>query len=225
MKLLSTCLACTVLMAMNLTANAATISSGDVTTNLDGTLFVDDAAPGGTDATKHDGDPFNPQRNFDLNGDGLIGAPGVPGTITIQGFGFATSGATAANDAASVTLTFTYLGANENVGGGDDIVIGTETVNYDFTVGGEYFVNLDTDPSAFIDGLGDRFRISISPDDLDGGLQESLRIKQVGPGGLMFETGGGIKFSVSGTFVPVPEPTSALLVLSGLVGLGVVCRR
>lgn len=183
------------------TTSAATISLGDPTTELDGDLFIDDTSTGGGDTVNPPPPAFNPSRFFDL--DGLAGAPGVPGTVTIQGFGIATNNNAAQNSAESVTLTFTYLGANEAVGGGDDLVIGSETVLWNDPSGpagwngaGTYFVNLDTDPSLFIDGLGERFRITIAPNN------GSVRFKQA--------TGIGIKLSVSGTFVAIPEPSSLL---------------
>lgn len=197
----------------------AVISIGDVTANLDNTIFFDDARTGGGDATVQEGNTLVVNRFLDFDGNGAIAAPGVAGVVTIESFGFATSGAAAANDATQVDLTFIYLGQNENFGGGDDVLIGTERVDYNHTGGGEYFVDLDTDPSAMIDGLGSRFRIEVAPVDLDGGLQESIRFKTRPAAEQSFGHQGAV-MSLSGTFVAVPEP-SALVALSVLAVCGV----
>lgn len=195
----------------------ATISAGDVTSNLDGDLFFDNARTGGGDQTVQEGGAANLNRFFDFDGNGIITAPGTPGTVTVQGFGFGTSGAAAANDATEVDITITYLGANENFGGGDDVLIGTERVGYNHTGAGEYFVNFDTDPSALIDGLGSRFRVAIAPVDNDPGLQETIRFKTRPPNEQTFGHQGPAT-SLSGTFVPaIPEPNT--LTLLGVLGL------
>ena len=188
-------------LTISVSAQAASIVKQDVTSNLLGTVFMDDAVTGGGDSTVHDntnggaGTDFN--RNFDLDGDGFIGAPGLSGTISIDDFGFATSGTASANDATSVTFTFTYLGADEVIGGGDDLLLGSESVLYTHDGAGEYYVDFDTAITGTIDGLGDRFSINVSVDENDGGLQESIRFKS---NPLAFETFNGAKFSASGSF-------------------------
>ncbi len=129
------------MMLVAVPATAATITLGDVTTSLSGSLFLDDARTGGTDATTHDdGGGLSPQRFFDLDGDGTLDppesldAPGIAGTVTIQGFGFASSATADANDASQVEVSFVYLGADEAVGGSDDVTIGSEIVNYNYQV-------------------------------------------------------------------------------------------
>ncbi|TWT47845.1 hypothetical protein [Botrimarina hoheduenensis] len=196
------CVACLV----PLSAQAALISLGDPTTELEGSLFLNDATTGGGDtAIITPPGSLNPARYFDL--DGLPGAPGVGGVVTIQGFGFATNASTTQNTATSVTITVTYLGADELVGGTDDIEIGSESVLWNngaddggWDGAGTYYVNFDTDPSAAIDGLGERFRITVAPDN------GSIRFK--------VDT-GGVKFSMSGTFAAVPEPASLLALIFG----------
>ncbi|MEO0531083.1 MAG: hypothetical protein AAF266_11000 [Planctomycetota bacterium] len=203
----------------------ALITQGDVTSNLDGTVFFDDARTGGGDGTVQEGNTSVVNRFFDFDGNGVITAPGVAGTVTIQTFGFATSAAAAANDATQVDLTFIYLGQNENFGGGDDVVIGTERVEYGFSGAGEYFVDLDTDPSAMIDGLGSRFRIEVTPIDIDPGLQETIRFKTRPANEQSFGHQGSV-LSVSGTFVAIPEPsTAAAFAMLSVCGLARSVRR
>lgn len=202
-------------------AAGATISAGDVTSNLDGTVFFDNARTGGGDATANEGGTITVQRFFDFDGNGTISAPGVPGVVTIESFGFATSGAAAANDATEVDLTFIYLGQDQNPNSPDDVVIGTERVSYNHTGGGEYFVDLDTDPSALIDGLGSRFRIVVEPVDLDGGLVESIRMK-TRPAGEQTLGHQGPTMSLSGSFVAIPEPATCVMAfLAGATAMAV----
>lgn len=221
MKTLATA-TCLALLAASAT-QAATISAGDVTSNLDGTVFFDDARTGGGDATIQEGNQQVVNRFLDFDGNGVITDPGLPGVVTIQTFGFATSAAAAANDATLVDLTFIYLGQDENFGGGDDVTIGTEQVGYNHTGAGEYFVDLDTDPSALIDGLGSRFRVIIAPVDNDPGLQETIRFK-TRPGNEQSFGHQGPTLSLSGTFVAIPEP-SALVLCSAFAVVGFARRR
>ena len=212
-------------------ALGATIVTGDVTTSLAGDLFFDDARTGGGDATINEGTVSNTQRYFDFDSDGLITDPPGPGTVTIQGFGFATSGSTVANDASEIDLTFIYLGADENPGTtGDNVLIGTERVGYNHTGGGEYFVNFDNSPSAMIDGLGSRFRIVVEVVDNDPGLVESIRFKTRPNNEQSFFGQGaghsGPVFSLSGTFQPeIPEPGTALLTAAVAIMSAGVRRR
>lgn len=212
-------------VALTAPSSGALVTQGDVTSNLDGTVFFDDARTGGGDATVNEPNSQVVNRFFDFDGNGVIAAPGVPGTLTIESFGFATSGAAAANDATELDLTFIYLGQDENFGGGDDLTIGTERVGYNHTGAGEYFVDLDTDPSAMIDGLGSRFRITVTPIDNDGGLVESVRFK-TRPGNEQSFGHQGPTMSLSGTFVAIPEPST--LVVFGMMticGLARTSRR
>lgn len=211
--------------AMTAPSLGALIQAGDVTSNLDSTVFFDDARTGGGDNTVQEGNTLVVNRFLDFDGNGTIAAPGVAGTVTIESFGFGTSGAAAANDATQVDLTFIYLGQNENFGGGDDVMIGTERVGYNHTGGGEYFVDLDTDPSAMIDGLGSRFRVLVTPIDIDGGLQESIRFKSRPVAEQSFGHGGPT-LSLSGTFVAIPEPSAfAALSAFALCGLSRANRK
>lgn len=214
-----TCFA--LLAAVAAPAHAATILAGDVTSNLDGTVFFDNARTGGGDATTQEGSSSIVQRFFDFDGNGMIDAPGVPGVVTIQSFGFGTSAAAAANDATQVDLTFIYLGQDQNPNSIDDVVIGTERVGYDHSGGGEYYVDFDTDLSAMIDGLGSRFRIIVTPIDVDGGLQESIRMK-TRPASEQTFGHQGPSMSLSGTYTTIPEPTAVAL---GLLAFAALATR
>lgn len=208
-------------------AGASMIVAGDPTTELEGDLFIDQASTGGGDINAATTLTFN--RVFDLNG--MIGAPMTSGEVTMKGFGFATPGNNPSaippiinNTAATVQLTFTYLGQNGAFGGGDDVVVGsTEGFVWNDGVSGngmgweganQYYVNFDTTPSALIDGLGETFRIEL-----------------VATGGnVRFKTSSGInisaaKFSFSGTFAAIPEPSAMVLVgslgaIASLAGRG-----
>ena len=101
-------------------ARSATIAPGDVTAALGPAFFVDDAVTGGDDVTITHPTMEGYNRSFA----GLLSSNQGQTRVTLTGFGFATSIAAAENTATSLTLTFTYLGANEAVGGGDDVVMG-----------------------------------------------------------------------------------------------------
>ena len=179
---------------------AAGFVQGDATANLTGIKFIDDAATGGGDVTVNDNTSpalYGPL-DFDLNGDGVVSPAGVPVEVNFSGFAFATSATAEANDATELTISFTYLGA-DGVGGGDDVFIGQETVDYSHLGSGEYYVNFTGPISGVIDGLNTKFRITVTVSDLNAGLQESVRFK-TGP--RQFETTNGAKFSVSGSAVP-----------------------
>lgn len=174
--------------------NAATIQQGDVSSGLTGDIFIDEASTGGGDITIQEdaGRTAVGIRAFNF-------PTGEAGTITISGFGFATSAVTNANDATSIDIEFEYMGAdgdNQDADPTDDVTIGViSNVAYTHVGAGEYFVNFgDEALSAQIDGLNNRFRIYVTVNDLDNGLQESIRFKTV--------AGVGNKLSVSGSFVP-----------------------
>ena len=218
-------------------AAGATITAGDVTTSLAGDLFFDDARTGGGDQTINDVNgagaplpPANIQRYFDFDNDGSILDMAGPGTVTIQGFGFATSAAAAANDAVQIELTFIYLGADENPGtAADNVLLGSETVGYTHTGGGEYFVNFDTDISGFIDGVGSRFRVVVDVLDTNPNLQETIRFKTrpIAENSFNGQKLGhsGAALSISGTFVPIPEPGSAALTCLAAMAMAAYRRR
>ena len=108
--------ACLVVSAGSGQSRAATISAGNVTTTLGPAFFVDDAANGGTDTDINQPTVASYNRYFS----GLLNRNQGPTRITLTGFGFAAHTSAAANSATSLAVTFTYLGADEVLGGGDD---------------------------------------------------------------------------------------------------------
>lgn len=168
---------------------AASIEAGDVTTLLGPTFFVDDASNGGTDTDINQPTVAAYNRFFD----GLLTRNQGPTRVTLTGFGFAAHTSAVANDASSVAVTFTYLGKDEALNGGDDVILGTATGNYVFTVGGEYAFAFDTPLSADLMITGTRFRIQIAP--TNGSNNGSLKLKT---GALAYETAASVKLSVAG---------------------------
>jgi hypothetical protein len=196
-------------------AESAVITTGDPTTGLvpsvgpaGSVLFLDDASIGGTD-TNNATAAATTSRLFDLNA--AAGAPGIAGTVKVTGFGFAVPGPggppRANNTATSVTIAFSYLGLNGVAGGGDDVPLGTTAGLVwaaDLPAANTYYVNFDTALTASIDGLNENFAITITP---TGG---NYRFKATTGTAL-----SAAKFSVGGSFTPVPEPAS-LSLLAGL---------
>lgn len=112
--------ACLLRLACGESARAATIGPGDVTASLGPTFFVDDTGTGGGDVTITQPTVAFYNRSFA----GLLNANQGLSRVTLTGSGFATSTAAGENTATSLTVTFTYLGEDEVVGGGDDVVMG-----------------------------------------------------------------------------------------------------
>ena len=181
-------------------SHAATIVAGDVTTTLGPNFFIDDAAGGGGDFNSSDA---SFQRDFGaLN----VGSGGTE--ITVGGIGWASSGSGTA--ATQATVTITYLGANEAVGGGDDVQIGSAvTDSLAFTGAGEYVWSFGSPISATIDGLGSVFVVNVT-------ANGNIRYKTISNSLLGADN---TKISVAGTSVAVPEPSVALLGGLGLLGL------
>ncbi len=176
---------------------AATIQAGNVTTTLGPTFFMDDALNGGTDT-----DINQPGVGvFDRYFNGQLTRNQGPTHVTLTGFGFAAHTSAAANDAATVAATFTYLGANEVSGGGDDVLIGTATGTYNFTVGGEYVFAFDTPLTANLTVTGTRFRILVTPTNAGGNGSVKLKTSKIG-----YETINGAALSVAGFATPVINP-------------------
>lgn len=151
--------------------HAATIQSGNVTTTLGPSFFIDNALNGGTDT-----DINQPNSGvFDRNFNGQLTRNQGPTKVSLTGFGFAAHTSASANDASTVAVSFTYLGADEAIGGSDDVVIGTATGNYSFTTGGEYVFAFDSPLSSNLTITGTRFRTVVTPTNLTG--NGSLKIK------------------------------------------------
>jgi hypothetical protein len=138
---------------------AATIVEGDVTSVLGPTFFVDDATLGGSDTDISHASTASFVRLFD----GILTPNQGPTRVTLTGFGFATHTSATANDATTVAVTFTYLGADGIVGGGDDVSIGTATGSFTFSGGKEYVFVFDTPLTADLTITGTRFRIQVAP--------------------------------------------------------------
>ncbi len=107
------------------------MQAGNVTTALGPTFFVDDAVNGGTDTDIHQ-DTTGPI-NFDRHFNGQLTRNQGPTRVDLTGFGFATHTSATANDATAVAVTITYLGQDEAINGGDDVVVGTATGSFVFT--------------------------------------------------------------------------------------------
>ncbi len=155
---------------------AATIEAGNVTTALGPAFFLDNATNGGGDADIEQPGAPSYVRSF---GGPLTRNQG-PTRVTLTGFGFAAHSVAATNDADTVAVTFAYLGANELPGGGDDVVIGTATGTYIFTVGGEYVFEFDTPLSADLNITGTAFSIQIAPSKSGGGGTLKLKTPAAG---------------------------------------------
>lgn len=181
---------------------AAAIQAGNVTAALGPGFFVDDASNGGSDTDIHQ--PSNPA--FDRHFNGLLTRDQGPTRITLTGFGFATHTSAAANDATSISVTFTYLGADELPDTADDVAIGTATGSFAFVdaasnPNAEYVFVFDTPLTADLNITGTRFRIRVAPSNTTG--NGSLKLKT---GTLAHETVTGTKLSVAGFTAPRMDP-------------------
>ncbi len=174
------------------------IQAGDVTTILGPSFFVDDASDGGGDTDINQ--PSVP--SFTRLFSGLLTANQGPTRVILTGFGFAAHTSSTANDAESIAVTFTYLGADEAVGGGDDILIGTATGDLTFTVGGEYSFRFASPLTADLPITGRRFRIQIAPSNATN--NGSLKLKTAALTSEPSVTGA--KLSVAGMTTPMIRP-------------------
>ena len=183
------------LIANGVTARAATIGTGDVTSALGPTFFVDDALIGGTDLTITQPTVAIYNRSFA----GLLNSNQGLSRVTLTGFGFASSTAAANNTATTLTVTFTYLGADEAVGGGDDVVMGSAAGTYvhNTTTSGEYVFAFDTPITANLNVTGVRFQIQVAPSNATSNGKVLFKTAA-----LTYETTTGPKFSVSGIVAP-----------------------
>jgi hypothetical protein len=177
------------MIAGSASLNAAIIQSGNVTTTLGPTFFIDEATNGGVDTDLHQPNSAVLLRSFN----GLLTPNQGPTRVVLTGFGFALHTSATANDAASVAVGFNYLGADEAVGGGDDVVIGTATGNLTFSGGGEYVFAFDSPLTTNLDVTGTRFRITITPSNLTA--NGSLKIKSLSPSYAPYVSVAGVAAS------------------------------
>ncbi len=180
-------------LAAPATLRAATIQAGNVTTTLGPTFFLDDASNGGGDA-----DISQSGAAYIRFFTGLLTSNQGPTRVTLTGFGFAAHTSTTSNNATTIAVTVTYLGADQAVGGGDDVVIGTAAGTYNFTGGGEYVFAFDTPLVADLTITGTSFRIQIAPSNASG--TGSLKLKTPATGNYQ------PKLSVAGVVAPVINP-------------------
>lgn len=171
-------------------AGAASFVKADVTSLLGPTFFVDDAAIGGSDVTVNQPASGSYIRSFS----GLLTANQGTTNVTITGLGFATSSSASANDATSLTATFTYLGADGAVGGGDDVAMGSASGAYAYASSGEYGCVFDAPLVAALNVTAVKFLISIAPS--NAGSNGSVLFKV---GTIPFDSTTGPKLSVAGT--------------------------
>jgi hypothetical protein len=174
-------LALPIMIGILSTVHADNIVVGDVTATLGPDFFFDTAAIGGGDFNSSDAF-FN--RDFGVNGYDPAGTQ-----ITITGIGWASP----ANQvlATTATITITHLGADNAVGGGDDVVVGTVTDAIPTnTTAGERVWKFTTPMVANISGTGSRFLIRIQGDG-------NIRYKTTS---TTAQTAADVKLSVAGSF-------------------------
>jgi autotransporter-associated beta strand protein len=177
---------------------AQSIQAGNVTTLLGPSFFVDDASDGGSDTDLAQSWIASFTRLFS----GQLTANQGPTRVILTGFGFAAHPSASANNATSVAVTFTYLGADEAIDGGDDILIGTATGSLTFTGGGEYAFRFASPLTADLPITGRRFRIQIAMSNATN--NGSLKLKT---GALVSEPSvNGAKLSVAGLTTPLIRP-------------------
>ena len=184
------------LAAWNLSAAAATIGTGDVTASLGPTFFVDEAAVGGSDVTITQPAVQSYNRSFA----GLLTAKQGLSRVTLTGVGFASSNVVTENTATTLTFTFTYLGADEAVGGGDDVELGSASGTYvpSSTVNAEYVFAFDTPLAATLNVTGTRFLIEVAPSNPTSNGKVLFKTAS-----LLYEGATGPKFSVAGFVTPL----------------------
>ena len=181
---------CFLIILASKRVDAAAFVKADVTTLLGPSFFVDDAAAGGTDVTTSQPASGTYVRTFG----GLLTANQGTTTVNLTGLGFAANSAAASNDATSVILAFTYLGADGVAGGGDDVVIGSTTVSFNYISAGEYACVFDTPLTATLNITATKFQIVVTPSNAGGTGSVNFKI-----GTLAYETFTGARLSVSGT--------------------------
>lgn len=184
--------------ATGLPAQDGSFLTGDVTSLLGPGFFVDDATLGGSDTDINQPATGVYLRRFN----GLLVPNQGPTRVAITGLGFATHTSASANDATSIGLTFTYLGADEAVGGGDDVVVGSVTGSFSFVSGSEYAFAFTNPLTADLNITGTRFRIQVAPSNATN--NGSLKLKTAALASEPSLT--GVKLSVAGAASPLINP-------------------
>lgn len=174
-------LALPLLVSLTSITQANDVVVGDITSTLGPDFFFDTAAIGGGDFSS--GDAFF-NRDFGINGYDPAGTQ-----ITITGIGWASPGNQVL--ATTATVTITHLGADNTVGGGDDVLVGsvTDAIPND-GIAGERVWQFATPMVATISGTGSRFLIRIQGDD-------TIRYKTTDTNAT---AAADVKLSVSGSF-------------------------
>ncbi len=204
-------------------ASAANFVKADVTTLLGPVFFVDDALVGGTDATINQPSSGNYVRTF---GSQLTANQGTT-ELRITGLGFATSSSAAANDATSLTVSFTYLGADGAVGGGDDVAIGSAAGSYAYAVSGEYACVFDAPLVATLNITALKFQVSVTPTNAGGNGSVLFKVAAIPFDGIT-SAKLSVAGTVSGALPAIPlrvnlakyQPTTASSVSSQLYAAG-----
>jgi hypothetical protein len=182
--------------------SAATIQEGDVTSSLGPTFFVDDTTLGGSDIDIG----HNTTASFIRLFNGQLTPNQGPTRVVLTGFGFATHTSTTTNDATTINVAFTYLGADEVVGGGDDIPIGNATGDFVFSGGKEYTFPFDSPLTADLNITGTRFHIQVTPVNANHTALPDTALK-LKTGALASEPSvSGPKVSVAGLSRPLISP-------------------
>ncbi len=199
-------LALALVAAATMQTQASTIATNDVTLTLGPNFFFDSASIGGGDITAASTLSF--VRDF-----GILS--GSPSTVSITGLGFAASGSGVT--ALYTTATISFLGANNAVGGGDDVLFGTVGDSLAYTGAGEYAWSFT---SPLLQSINPNVTLNNFQIVFKGYTDNTL----VTPANLRFKTTTGtalsaVKLSVAGTSVVVPEPSTLALVGLGIAGL------
>lgn len=203
------CAAALTLMELNVASGAMFVEGADPTTTF-ANLLLDDvtAGTGGDTATSTS---FSPSRNLAVptgSGDTVV---------TITGIGLNPRGGTATTEE-TVTVEVVYLGADASAGGTDNVSLGTETATLEYLGSvDQYSAVFDNPIVGVTDGVEDRFRFFISS-------TGNLRFKTFNAGQAPSGE-GGLKLSVGGTAVVVPEPNTIALATLSLIGALLSKRR
>ena len=174
------------------TVSAGTIRTGNVTTILGPTFFLDDAANSGTDTDYFAGGNYTNVRTFG----GLLNRNQGPTQVTFTGLGFAAHTSTNANSATNVNVSIIYYGEDGKSGGADDVFLGTRSGTYHFTGGGEYVFAFDTPLSTNLPITERVFGVVFNP-------SGTMKLKS---GPISYQTNSGPRLSVAGVAAPVINP-------------------